>query len=60
MMKPIEEKRSQPITVRVRPGMKRALVDISEKTGLPVTEIIRGSLCEIRIPKNGMKTYETG
>jgi len=55
MMKRIEEKHSQPITVRVRPGTKRALVDISAKTGLPVTELVRGSLREIRIPKDGLK-----
>ena len=54
-MKPINQKHSQAITVRVRPGMKTALVDISEKTGLAVTEIIRGSLHEIRIPKDGLK-----
>jgi len=54
-MKPIEEKNSQPISVRVKPEMKRALVDISKQTGLPVTEIIRNSLNTIHISKDGMK-----
>jgi len=54
-MKPIEEKRSQPITVWVTPGMKRALVDISEQANKPVTEIIRNSLNTIHISKDGMK-----
>lgn len=56
MMKPIEEKHSQPITVRVRPEMKMALVGIAEKTGLPITEIIRNSLHEIRIVKKPNET----
>jgi hypothetical protein len=59
-MKPIEEKRSQPITVRVRPGMKRALVSISEKTGKPVTELLRGSMKNIYISKDGLKREEAG
>jgi len=50
-MKPIEEKHSQPITVWMKPGMKRALVGISEKTGLAVAELVRNSLREIRVPK---------
>ena len=60
MMKPIYEKQSQPITVRVKPGMKRALVDISEKTGKPVTELLRSSMKTIYISKDGMKREETG
>jgi len=54
-MKPKEQKHSQPITVRLKPEMKTALVGIAEKTGLPVTEIVRNSLTTIRIPKDGMK-----
>jgi len=59
-MKPIDQRNSQPITVRVKPGMKRALVEISEKTGLPVTEIIRNSIHTIAIPKDGLNKRETG
>ena len=55
MMKPIEEKRSQPITVRVTPGMKRALVEISERTGKPVSDLVRNSLKINHISKDGMK-----
>lgn len=57
-MKPIEQKHSQPITVRVTPGMKTALIGIANQTGLPVTEIVRNSLTTIRIPKDGMKPIE--
>jgi len=57
-MKPIEEKRSQPITVRVKPEMKRALISISEKTGLPVTELLRSSMKTIYISKDGLKREE--
>jgi len=55
MMKSIEEKNSQPITVRVTPGMKAALVDIAKQANKPVTEIVRNSLNTITIPKDGMK-----
>jgi len=50
-MKPKEQKHSQPITVRVKPGMKAALVEISKQTGKPVTELVRNSMREIRILK---------
>jgi len=55
MMKPIEEKHSQPITVRVTPKMKAALVEISKETGKPVTELVRGSLKTIHISKDELK-----
>jgi len=60
VMKPKDQKHSQPITVRVKPGMKAALVEISKQTGKPVTELIRNSIHTIAIPKDGMKKRETG
>ena len=57
-MKPIEEKHSQPITVRVTPGMKRALVDIAKQANKPVTEIVRNSLKTIHISKDGTITHD--
>lgn len=54
-MKPIDEKRSQPITVRVRPGMKDALVEISQKTNVPISALVRESMKNITIPKDGLK-----
>lgn len=51
-MKPKEKRNSQPITVRVTPGMKTALSEISEKTGKPVTELVRGSLKTIHVTKD--------
>ena len=53
-MKPIEEKRSEPITVWVRPEMKTDILAVSEKTGLPVAVLVRGLLTLI----TGMKPNE--
>jgi len=57
-MKRNDEKRSQPITVWVRPDVKTALVEISAKTGKPVTELVRGSLSNIHVTKDGLKRHE--
>jgi hypothetical protein len=58
MMKRHDEKRSESITVWVRPGVKAALSEISAKTGKPVTELVRGSLKTIHVTKDGLKRHE--
>jgi len=55
MMKTIEEKHSQPITVRVRPGVKDALVEISEKTNVSISALVRESIKTITLPKDALK-----
>ena len=50
-MKPIEEKHSQQISVWVKPGMKRTLIDVSEQTGKPVAQLVRGLMKIVCIAK---------
>jgi predicted DNA-binding protein len=58
-MKPKEQRNSQAITVRVTPEMKQALLHISEKTELPVTALVRGSMKTIHISKDGLMHERT-
>jgi len=57
-MKPIEEKHSQQISVWVKPGMKRTLIDVSEQTGMPVAQLVRGLMKIIYIAKDELKANE--